>query len=79
MLKKETKDNSEELKLGFTQINYILFGLSIFLTILGFWFMSQPPVNGFMTMTLSPFVLIFTYCILLPIAIIYRPKNSKQL
>jgi hypothetical protein len=63
--------------LSLTRINYLLFALAAFLLIIGYVFMSIGPVNSFWSLTLSPIVLVFSYCVVFPLAILWRPK-SKQ-
>ncbi len=58
--------------------NYLIFGLALLVLTIGYIFLAQPPVNGFTSLTLAPLVLIIGYCILVPWAIFYRPKNNKE-
>ncbi|MBP7462490.1 MAG: DUF3098 domain-containing protein [Candidatus Delongbacteria bacterium] len=67
---------AEEISIGFSKINYILLSTGLLLTIVGFWFLSRPPVDGFLTMTLAPLILVVNYLVLIPLAILYRsPKK----
>ena len=58
--------------------NYQIFGLAMILIVVGYFFLAQPPVNGFTTLTLAPLVLIVGYCVLVPLAILWRPKAKKS-
>jgi uncharacterized membrane protein HdeD (DUF308 family) len=62
---------------GFTQKNYILFFAGLVVIVLGFFALAQPPVSGFMTLTLAPILLVIGYCILVPWAIFWKPKQQK--
>ncbi len=59
---------------AFNTINYATLALSLILTILGFWLLSRPPVDGPISMTVAPIILIINYLIVTPFAILYRGK-----
>jgi len=67
---------ADEISIGFSKINYILLSIGLLLTIVGFWFLSRPPVDGFLSMTLAPLVLVFNYLVLIPLAILYRSPRK---
>ena len=64
-------------KLAFTKINYQLFFGAILLLFIGYWALAQPPVDGFLTLTLAPILLVIGYCVLIPIAILYDAKRNN--
>ncbi len=47
----------------FEKRNYQLFGIGIILLIVGYLFMMQGPADSFWSRTLSPFILVISYCI----------------
>jgi len=57
--------------------NYQIFGLALIFIVAGYFFLAQPPVNGFTTLTLAPMVLLLGYCVLVPLAILGKPKGKK--
>jgi len=63
---------------GFTRRNYLLFLAGLGVIILGYFALAQPPVNGFMTLSLAPVLLIIGYCVLVPWAIFHRSKAEKS-
>lgn len=63
--------------LSLTRINYLLFALAAFLLILGYIFMSIGPVNSFWSLTLSPIILVISYCVVFPLAILWQPKSRQ--
>jgi hypothetical protein len=77
-----------ETPIGFAARNYLLFGISLGLITLGFVFLTSPTfgggfpfihpfaagANGFLTMNVAPVMLVLGFCVLLPWAIIARPK-----
>jgi len=65
-------------QMAFTKTNYQLFGLSAVVLLIGYWALSQPPVDGFLSLTLAPILLVVGYCVLIPTAIMFRPKQKTQ-
>ncbi len=63
-------------QLTFTRTNYLLFALGVLVIIVGYVALAQPPVNGFMSLTVAPILLIAGYCIIIPLAILYQNKNG---
>jgi len=61
--------------------NYLFLGAGILVIILGFIFLSIGPVNSFWSLDLAPVFLVVGYCVVLPVAIMYRkrekPADSK--
>lgn len=63
--------------LPFSKKNYYLFGIGIAVIILGFISMSKEPWNSFWSLTLAPILLVIGYCVIIPVAILYRKKSSE--
>ncbi|MBN2708431.1 MAG: hypothetical protein JXR46_05245 [Calditrichaceae bacterium] len=65
----------ENLIIGKKNISVFLIGL---LTIvIGFILMAQPPVDGFLSRTLAPVLLVIAYLIIFPISIMIKEKNNQ--
>jgi len=62
----------------FTRKNYMILGAGVAMLILGYFFMSQPPHDGFMSLTLAPLMLTAAYCIVIPWGILAREKTSTE-
>ncbi len=62
----------------FTKVNYWLFGASALVLLVGYLTLRQPPVDGFLSLTLAPVLLVIGYCILIPVAILYAGKGNAQ-
>ncbi|MDW7681064.1 MAG: hypothetical protein SCK70_10895 [bacterium] len=77
--KKIKRKEKKKLKtsIPFGKENYILFFIGLLLIVLGYIFMAQGPADSFWSLTLAPILLIFSYCIVIPISIIYRKKSAK--
>jgi hypothetical protein len=40
--------------------------------------MAQGPADSFWSLTLAPILLVLSYCIIIPISILYRRKAQKE-
>ena len=64
--------------LPYSKRNYQLFGLSALVILVGYWALARGPVNGFLSLTLAPILLVIGYCVLIPLAIIYTGKAGTK-
>lgn len=64
-------------KLPYAERNIWLFGLGLVTIALGYVFLSLPPVDGFMSLTLAPLLLVLGYCVFIPIALLNRQKEEE--
>jgi hypothetical protein len=82
MLQKEKKIKRQVTKnntsLPLNSRNYLLFLLGIFIIIIGYAALSQGPWNSFWSLTLAPILLVLGYCVIVPIAILYRKRNNQK-
>jgi len=83
MAKKKEKKKSggrKALQRGgvlFSKLNYQLFAAAIVVLCFGYWALAQPPVDGFLTLTLAPILLVIGYCVLIPLAIMITGKKER--
>ena len=61
--------------LPFTSLNYQIFAAGLFIILLGYIALAQPPANSFMSLTVAPMLLILGYCVVIPVAIMYQKKQ----
>ena len=61
-------------RLPYTRRNAILFAAGIATILIGYVCLSRPPVDGFMSLTLAPILLVLGYCVLIPMAILVRDR-----
>lgn len=64
--------------LPYTQRNWRLFWIGLGVIALGYIFLSIPPVNGFMTMTAAPLLLVAGYCVVIPLALLAGEKKERR-
>lgn len=72
------KPVKESTGLPFNSKNYIIFGIGIFIIIIGYIALSRGPWDSFWSLTLAPILLVLGYCVIIPLAILYRKKKKKQ-
>ena len=81
--KKNVKTSAKSLPSPFNiyweKTNYILFGLGMFLIILGFYFMGQGEWNSSASLVISPILLFLGFVVVMPASILYRKKNEAQI
>ena len=63
---------------AFGNKNYFLFGAGLSLLIIGYAFMASGDVNSFQSLTLAPILLFLGYIVVIPIALVYREKQTKR-
>ncbi len=76
-VKQKTRKRTKET-IPFGRENYIIFLIGILVIVLGYIFLAQGPADSFWSLTLAPILLVISYCIIIPISIIYRKKSSKE-
>jgi len=77
------KESSAKQGLPFNSINYWLFAVGLGVIIIGYVALAQPPAEGFMSLTVAPILLVLGYCVIIPVAILYKkktlePTNGKE-
>ncbi|MBN1406708.1 MAG: hypothetical protein JW956_02900 [Calditrichaceae bacterium] len=58
--------------------NIILFLIGLLSIVMAFILMAQPPVDGFLSRTLAPVILVIAYLVIIPIAIFIRDKKTDK-
>ena len=64
--------------LPFGKKNLYVLGIGLAVLVIGYILMAQPPVNGFMSRTLAPIVVVVAYAIIIPYAILYGRKKPQE-
>ena len=57
-------------------VQFLVAGLAIIL--IGYLCLAQPPVDGFLSLTLAPILLVIGYCVLIPIGLLIRGKKEHE-
>ncbi len=72
------RKEASHLHFAMTSKNYMIMGVGIALIILGYFFMSENSVSGFLPTTVAPVLLIIGYCVIVPIGILYNDKSNPE-
>lgn len=73
---KKTK-HAETLHLSFTNKNYAIIGVGVLLIIIGYVFMAENSVDGFLPTVVAPILLVLGYIVFVPFGILYKDKSTK--
>ena len=65
---------SVDQEFPFTRRNWAIFLIGLVTIALGYFFLSRPPADGFMSLTLAPLLLVLGYCVIIPAAILVRDR-----
>ena len=52
--------------------NYLLFGVGVFVIIVGYLIMYSGEVNSFQSLVISPLLLLAGYIVIIPLALLYK-------
>lgn len=74
---RKSKRELSHLHFALTSKNYMIISFGIVLIILGYILMSENSVDGFLPTIVAPILLIFGYCVVVPIGILYSPKSDE--
>lgn len=68
----------EHLHINLTNTNYMIIGLGILVIIIGYFFMSENSVDGFLPTVVAPILLIAGYGVIVPFGILYTDKSGAS-
>ena len=72
------KVKQEYFHINFSKENYIILGIGLLLIIIGYIFMSENSVNGFLPTVVAPILLVLGYCVIIPVGLLYRKKSEDK-
>ena len=75
---RKSKRELSHLHFALTSKNYMIITLGIVFIILGYILMAENSVDGFLPTIVAPILLIFGYCVVVPIGILYSSKSSDS-
>lgn len=67
----------EHLHINLTNKNYMIVGLGILVIIIGYFFMSENSVDGFLPTVVAPVLLCIGYLVIVPFGILYSDKSNE--
>lgn len=62
----------------FSSINVKLFAASIVALVIGYILLGQGPVNNPLSKSVAPIILVTTYCVLIPVSIVFSGKSKDK-
>ena len=63
---------------SFSKINYQIFGLGLLIILLGYLIMATGETESIQSVKIAPIILVIGYCIVIPLAILLKPKNTNK-
>jgi len=72
---KSAKNQPQVQSFTFGKRNLLLLTIGLLTIVAGFILMSQEPVDGFLSRTLAPIILVVAYLVIIPISIIAKNKD----
>jgi len=77
---KDRKHSSEPIfgEWDFTRANYLIFLAGIAIIFLAYIIMALGDTNSFQALTVAPILLVIGYLVIIPLAIIYRPRKPSH-
>jgi hypothetical protein len=79
VIKNKKTQISEKFHFSFTNKNYMIIGLGIVFIIIGYIFMSENSVDGFLPTVVAPVLLVLGYCVIVPFGILFKDKSTQDL
>lgn len=77
MSKETQKKKSVTHALPLTARNYQILGVALLCIVLGYVALSQEPWDGTLPLVVAPILLFLGYCVLVPVAILYRRRDEQ--
>ena len=66
------------LPLSYDKRNAIIFSIGLLVIAIGYICMAQPPVDGFLSLTLAPILLVIGYVVILPVAMLLPKQDESE-
>ena len=63
---------------SFGKINYLLFVIGLLIILLGYLIMATGETNSIQSVKFAPLILVLGYCVIIPIAILIKPKDKEK-
>jgi hypothetical protein len=75
---RELASKAPKFQVPFRKKNYLAFLVGLGVLGVGYICLAQPPVNGFLSLTLAPILLVLGYCVIFPYAIMTREHSTQK-
>ena len=74
----KSSKQKREIAFPLEKSNLMVIGFGILLLVIGYIFMAENSVNGFLPTVAAPVLLVLGYCVVIPYGIIKRPKAELK-
>lgn len=68
----------KEISLPLEKENFVIICIGIVFLIVGYIFMSENSVDGFLPTIVAPILLVLGYCVIIPYGILKKPSKTKK-
>ena len=69
---KDNNNKTVKFSWPYKRKNYLLFGVGVFVIIVGYLIMYLGDVNSFQSLVISPLLLLLGYLVVIPVALLYK-------
>jgi membrane protein YdbS with pleckstrin-like domain len=76
--KKHHGSNADRERFSIPRINLYIFLVAILMIVVGYWALSRPPWSSWMSLNVAPVLLVLGYCVIIPLAILYKKKENNK-
>jgi hypothetical protein len=77
-IRKQSRKATKDEHLPLERSNYMIIGLGVILIAAGYLAMGEGSVEGFLSLSLAPILLVIGYCVVVPFGILYRKGMFKR-
>lgn len=74
----KSQKHKKDLPFPLDKQNLIIIGIGIIFLIIGYIFMAQNSVDGFLPTVVAPILLVLGYCVIIPYGILKKAKVQKS-
>jgi len=74
----QDRQESAFRRLPYTRRNAWFFAAGLGVILIGYFCLAQPPVDGALSLTVAPILLVLGYCVLIPIALLLGGPDKKE-
>lgn len=75
----KSKMPEEKFQFPLGKTNFLILLLGVFILVIGFVFMALPDdPDAFLTRTLAPILLVFSFLVVIPVGLLYKEKSTKK-
>lgn len=72
------KKIARHAELPLTRKNYLILGIGLLVIVVGYVALAQKPWDSSMALVIAPILLVIGYCVIIPVGILYRKKDSGE-